>query len=347
MKIKTLLTCLTALFIAACSGKKKPDEKSREETLITVSLTNPVIRSLTEKVSASGVLSSKSELKLAFKTGGMISRMYVQEGQSVKAGQLLAELDLSEIDAQVQQARLGLQKAERDLERVKKLYSDEAATLTQLQDATTAFDIAGQTVRTADFNQKLSKIYAPASGRILRKIAEQGELITPFSPALILGTGASAYLLNAGLSDKDLVRVTYGDQAEVMLDAYPGKIFAAKISQIAQTVNPATGTYEVELQLEPVSEKLVSGFVAKASIFPKSKTTGMLVPIECLVEADNSTAYVYVYEETSGKVTKKPVVTGRIIDHSVEIISGLQESEKIVYKGANFLSDNIRVNVAP
>ena len=82
----------------------------------------PVSRKLlSEPIIASGLLSSKSEMKLAFKTGGMIRRIYVQEGQSVSEGQLLAELDLSEIDAQVRQSKLSLEKSERDLEREEKI----------------------------------------------------------------------------------------------------------------------------------------------------------------------------------------------------------------------------------
>ena len=89
----------------------------------------------------------------------------------------ITNLDLSK--------KIGLSPAP-TLERVKKLYADEATTLTNLQDATTGFDVAKQSVQVAEFNQKLSRIYSPKSGRILRKISEQGELITPFAPALAL-----------------------------------------------------------------------------------------------------------------------------------------------------------------
>ncbi|NBA86693.1 efflux RND transporter periplasmic adaptor subunit [Emticicia sp. CRIBPO] len=345
MKFKALFLTLI-IFAVSCGKKEKPAEAAKEESLLTVSLANPERKSIGEKIIGSGVLSSKSELKLAFKTGGMIRKMYVKEGQLVKAGQLLAELDLSEIDAQVQQARLGVQKSERDLDRAKKLFADEATTLTTVQDATTGFEVASQSLQTAIFNQKLSKIYAPATGRILRKLAEQGELITPFNPAIILGTGESAFMLNLGLSDKDLVKVSAGDQAEVSLDAYPEKTFKATVTQIAQTVNPATGTYEVELQMQPSGERLISGFVAKAFISPKTKTSGLMIPIAAVIEANGSNAYVFVYSDASKTVAKRAVTIGKIIDQSVQVFSGISESDLIVTKGANFLSDNTKVNVA-
>ncbi len=338
------LILATALFVASC-GKKQETKKAEAEEILTVEVQPVSRKSLSEPIIASGVLSSKSEMKLAFKTGGMIRRVYVQEGQFVKEGQLLAELDLSEIDAQVRQAKLGLEKSERDLERVKKLYADEAATLTNVQDATTGFDVAKQSVQVAEFNQKLSRIYAPTSGRILRKISEQGELITPFVPAFILGTGESAYIVNVGLADRDVVKVKVGDVATVYLDAYPNEAFQARITQIAQTVNPATGTFEAELQIQPYGKKLISGFVAKAEISTGKGVSTLAVPIEALVEADKNTAFVYSYNAANQSVSKVPVNIGSIFGNNVSIISGINEGTQIVTKGANFLSDKAKVKV--
>lgn len=344
MKNHILTATFLAIMIASC-GKKQETKKAEAEEILTVEVQPVSRKSLSEPIIASGVLSSKSEMKLAFKTGGMIRRVYVQEGQSVREGQLLAELDLSEIDAQVRQAKLGLEKSERDLERVKKLYADEATTLTNVQDATTGFDVAKQSVQVAEFNQKLSRIYAPTSGRILRKISEQGELITPFAPAFILGTGESAYIVNVGLADRDVVKVKIGDVATVYLDAYPNEAFQARITQIAQTVNPATGTFEAELQIQPNGKKLISGFVAKAEISTGKGVSTLAVPIEALVEADENTAFVYVYNSTNQTVSKTQVNIGSIFGSNVAIISGISEGTQIVTKGANFLSDKSKVKI--
>ncbi len=343
MKNYIFIITLIATLAVGCA-KKQETKKAETEEILTVEVQPVTRKSLSEPIIASGVLSSKSEMKLAFKTGGMIRRVYVQEGQFVREGQLLAELDLSEIDAQVRQAKLGLEKSERDLQRVKKLYADEATTLTNVQDATTGYDVAKQSVQVAEFNQKLSRIYAPSSGRILRKISEQGELITPFAPAFILGTGESAYIVNVGLADRDVVKVKIGDIANVYLDAYPNEAFQARITQIAQTVNPATGTFEAELQIQPDGKKLISGFVAKAEISTGKGESMLAVPIESLVEADKNKAFVYVLENNQ-TVTKTPIGIGSISGSNVSIISGISEGTQIVTKGANFLSDKSKVKV--
>lgn len=345
MKTKLFPLIYSFVFLLLVSCGKKKETKQETEEIIAVEVQTVGKKSLTEPIIASGVLSSKSEMKLAFKTGGMIKKVYVTEGQFVKEGQLLAELDLSEIDAQVKQAKLGLEKSERDLERVKKLYADEATTLTNVQDATTGYDVAKESVQVAEFNQKLSRIYAPASGRILRKISEQGELITPFSPVFILGTGESAYIVNVGLADRDVVKVKLGDAANIYLDAYPNEPFHARITQIAQTVNPATGTYEAELQIQPNGKKLISGFVAKAEISSGKGPVSLVVPVEAIVEADRDKAFVYVLNADKQSVSKNHIGIGAVYGNDVAVSSGLTEGTSIITKGANFLSDKSKVKV--
>lgn len=326
---------------------KSKDEKKQtnvtQEEFLSVS-TQPVQAiSANEPISVSGVLASDSEVKLAFKTGGLIKKIYVNEGQFVKAGQLLAELDLEEINAQVNQANVGLAKTKRDLERVKRLYADSAATLQQLQDVTSAYEAASEGIKVASFNQKLSKIYAPISGKILRKIAEQGELITPFAPAFIMGSGGAATKLKVGVSDKDVVRVRAGYPATVYIDAYPNAVFKATVTQIAQTVNPMTGTFDIELNVQPNGKNLISGFVAKAEITPPSVQSSLAIPIESVIEAEDTNGYVFVYNATNNTVTKKRVTLGNIVGNKVMIINGLSAGEEIVVLGANFLTDGEKV----
>jgi len=111
-----------------------------------------------------GIVATSEEIRLSFKTGGIIAHAYVNEGQSVKAGQLLAELNLSEITAQVNQAENGYEKALRDFTRAKNLFADSVATLEQYQNAETGLNVAKSILDAAQFNLVHSRIKAPAMG---------------------------------------------------------------------------------------------------------------------------------------------------------------------------------------
>ena len=198
-----------ATLLAACNqqGGTNNDENKGELPVRIVETAAVVPANYRETVFATGKLSLEEEAKLSFKTGGVIKQIYVAEGQSVRQGQLLAELDLAEISAQTQQARLGQQQAEinvenaklalklaeRDFKNAKGLYRDSVATLEQLQNAEVQLDnarnqlqaaqkgvaMSGEQVGVADFNLKYSRINAPSNGIILKKLAEANELAVP------------------------------------------------------------------------------------------------------------------------------------------------------------------------
>ncbi len=320
-----------------CSPQKEAREETSDKVALAVNTTTVENHTFHETVSSSGMLTSKSEIKLAFKTGGMIRKSYVNEGQYVKAGQLLAELDLSEIEAQVNQARIGFEKAKRDYERAESLHREEAVTRTTLNDAKSGLDIATQTLNAAEFNQKLSRIYAPVSGRILMKMAEQGELIGPFSPMFILGTGEQAYVVNVGLTDRDIVKISLGDKAEVTLDAYPGETFEGKVTQIAQMITPSTGTYGIEVEISARGKKLIAGFVARVTLHTGKATSTLAVPVEALVNAHGKQADVYLYSE--GKALKRGIIIGHIYENYVAVTEGLQAGDPVITSGSGFVSD--------
>ena len=134
---------LSTLFIA-CKGKKADETAKKtvqEEQVTAVSTIAVTEKTVIPELSFSGTIASKTEARLGFKTGGIIQKIYVRDGDMVKSGQLLATLDMTEINSQVAQANLGVEKSQRDLQRAKSLYADTVATLEQLQNATTAANI--------------------------------------------------------------------------------------------------------------------------------------------------------------------------------------------------------------
>ena len=122
------------------------------ENIVNVKILEAQKVSTRVPVICSGKLSAKSEAKLSFKIGGIIDRIFVSEGSSVSKGQLLARLNLSEIQAKVDQASLAMEKAQRDYDRVKSLYEDSVATLEQFQDVTTQLDLAIANLKISKFN---------------------------------------------------------------------------------------------------------------------------------------------------------------------------------------------------
>ena len=151
----------------------------------------------------SGQFTTDDEVMMSFKTTGIISKIFVKEGDAIKKGQLLATLNLTEIDASLQQAQLAYEKASRDLQRLNNLYNDSVATLEQVQNAKTTRDLAAQQLNTARFNSQYSEIRAEANGFVLRKLANEGQLVSSGNAVFQTnGAGSGKWILRSGITDQ-------------------------------------------------------------------------------------------------------------------------------------------------
>ena len=216
---RTPITLFLSLALVACARGRAAAPPASDAVAVRVA---PVsVDRIAPPVTATGTLGPKEEVTLSFKVGGVISRIFVDEGRAVRAGDTLAQLDLSEIDAAVVRARSAAEKAERDLTRAKRLYADSVATLEQAQNAQTGRDVAHAELETTLFNRRYAVIVAPASGLILRRSAEPGELVQAGKAILTLGSHARGVVVRAGLADREVVRVRRGDRAVVRFDALP------------------------------------------------------------------------------------------------------------------------------
>lgn len=354
MKYISLFWLLPILLVSSCGQKESAataDAKDQNGSLEIAVKTVPVqAYGATSSIPATGIVSSDTESRLSFKTGGIIQKIYTDEGERVQKGQLLAKLDLTEITAQVTQAQFGIDKAKRDLERVQNLYRDSAATLEQVQNLSTVLDLARQSHEIARFNLQYSEIRAPHGGVVVKKLSNEGELAAPGLPVLALqGTGPADWIARLGLPDKDRVRLRPGDGAEIRLDAYPGAVFKGKISLIAPVADPMSGLYSVEVKLEPKGKALASGMFAKAELYPRNATAAgsstVMIPIEAVIEGDGKRAFVFVPGEDGNSVRKIPVLIGELTNTHALIVQGLEGVEAVITAGSPYLNERSKIRV--
>lgn len=294
---------LMLFLLAACSGEKKAETTVSETKAIPVKIEKIEESNAPIPIESSGILAAKEEMRLSFKTGGILENIYVDEGQKVHKGQLLASLSPEEIDSQVLQAKASLEKAKRDLQRAEVLYKDTVVTLEDLQNSKTALEVAQANMEIASFNQQYSKIYASANGRVLQRLAEQNEVLSPGTPVFLLASSEKSQIIRVGLADKDVVKLQLGDSAIVKFDAYDRENFKATVTEIAATASPV-GTFEVELSIKPSKYELKQGFVGKTSIYPSNQQAYYKVPVSAIFEADKKAVYVFVPDKTQQTVSK-------------------------------------------
>ncbi len=335
-----LLLLLSLVLPTSCRHAEKAESPDEDVRVRVTILGEEMIR---QPVMTSGKLSSRREMKLGFKTGGIIRQMQAGEGQSLRKGELMASLDLSEIGAEARKARLAFDKAWRDYSRVKNLYEDTVATLAQYQDARTALDLARSNREIAEFNMEHSVIRAPADGKVLRRLMEAGELVSPGYPVFLFASTESEWVVRASLTDRDIVRVAFNDSASLSFDAFPGEVFPGHISEIGNDADPYTGTFEVEIALDRAPASLVSGLLARVELFAGEAKPAIRIPASALVEGTGMEGIVYVIEDN--KAVKRKIILEALTDRGLIVRSGLSPGDVLVTEGGAFILDNSRVVV--
>jgi membrane fusion protein, multidrug efflux system len=329
-------------------------------------------------IRTNGMLANKDEFRLSFKVGGVIKRIAVREGERVRQGQRLAEIEQTEINAQVEQTRQAHEKAQRDVERGERLYADKVISLEQLEDLRTQRAVAEAALNAAEFNWNYAAIVAPRDGTVLRKLAEERELVAAGNPVLVLGAAAPAlpcarairasdgqepecseahgcaraacpsqdqFVVKTGLADREIVQVKIGDAAQIRLDALPGATLNGKVTEVASGADPASGMFGIEVTLDPTNLPLKSGLVAKLAIVPASASDGsrVYVPISSIVEGNGNRASVFVLDKDRAR--RRDVEVAFIADETVALAGGIEPGASVVTDGALYLEDGEHVVV--
>jgi RND family efflux transporter MFP subunit len=343
MKYIHLFTFSVVLLLASCGKKAQPANNENTEA-IAVRLAVAEQVQVSDAVAGSGFISSESEARLSFKTGGIIQKIFADEGDVVHKGQLLATLNLTEINAMVTQAKEGLDKAERDAKRAANLYRDTVATLEQYQNAQTGLNVARQNYEVASFNKNYSEIRAASDGVIVRKLMNEGEVVGAGMPLFFVNaTGASDWRIKVGVADRDWARLAEGDKATVEFDAFPDEQYTATVSRLSQGADPRNSLYEVELKLPKINHPLATGLFAKVNIKPGRLRTYVSVPIDAVVEGNGKDAFVFSSE--GNKAKKLPVRIAYIDKDRTYIASGLAAGTKVITDGSAYLTEGTELKI--
>jgi multidrug efflux system membrane fusion protein len=336
-----------AFLLGACGAEKSDDTADTQPAAVrAVPVASVAVAAQTRAV---GVLAPRDEIRLAFKVGGVVDSVRAEPGDIVRKGQVLAELKRAEVDATVAQAAEAVEKARRDLERARQLRIDEVATEEQVQDLTTAYNVARSNVDAARFNARFARIEAPADGIVFERMVEGGELVQPGQPVIVLGSTASGWVVRVGLADRDVVRVEPGAPAQVTFDAFPGRAFAGKVTRIGAAADRMTGTFEVEIEVQPQGARFARGLVAKVALplspLPDVASSATVVPVTALVDADGQRATVYVLDREKNVARRKDVTLGPLLGEQVIVTAGLITGEPVITDGAAWLTDGRSVRV--
>jgi membrane fusion protein, multidrug efflux system len=284
---------------------------------------------------------------LAFKTPGVVASLTVQEGDAVRKGQVLAELDPRDVNAQLRQAQEAADKADRELARIRALHTKGFASDAELQDAQAQVKSTQASAQAARSDRSYATIVAPSDGVVLRRSVEANSVVAAGAPVMTLSDMSESFVLSAGLADRDALRVALGDPAEVTFDAFPDQVFPAVISEIGADADERTGTFQIKLRIGDATAPLKSGLVGRAAITPSvASGVAVAIPVDAILEGHGDQAIVFVVDPATGAAQRTRISTGRLSGDLVAVTAGVKVGDQIVVDGAGYLSDGEKVIVS-
>lgn len=334
------------------------------ETATPVTVVAPERRALLPTLRAMGRVVHDRDVKLAFKTGGLIAEVLPEVGDRVEVGQLVARLDPRELDAAVAQASAGVKKARRDLERARGLVKQEVIGAANEQDAETATRVASAQLAGVRFNRETTELRALVSGVVIARLSEPGEVAGPGMPVLVIGVDEGAdvpellvgppappgarspsVLVEAGFAAREAALIALGDLASITFDEVKPQPVTGVVVAIAPTLTP--GTNQVMVTVDVPSPPRTRGLIATAEIEPVRAGQALSVPLSAIVEGDGRLASVFVMNPDGASVTRRPVSITRIAaDGQVLLSTGVAATDRVVNTGSAWLEDGARVTVS-
>ncbi|MDH5739771.1 MAG: efflux RND transporter periplasmic adaptor subunit [Nitrospira sp.] len=334
---------IAALLLAGCGSKEEPTttvvsaapQKTIQAVVFEAQQTSVPIR-----VEVTGQVAPIFQATLSSRIQGTIDKLLVREGTKVSKGQVLIKLDSRDLQADLARANADVENTKAHLDRMDQLYTQDAVSKQEMENATRAYRVAEANRKAVEAQLSYTVVKAPFDGVITEKKVEAGELASPGQPLLKI-EDPRRLRLEATVAEGDLKSVSNGDTISVVIDALGVEVLIGRVSQILPAGDPHTHTFMVKVDL-PNTSGLKTGMFGRFQL-DKGVTLTILVPLTAIVERGELTSLYAVGADHVARL--RWVKLGRRFDQQVEILSGLNEGERVLTDGSRGV-DGATVQIA-
>ena len=331
MDIRRISILLTGLFLAGCGQEEVADAP---ESLAPVMATRQAVerREVPVFEEVVGTVRPRKAAQVTAKVTGRLLEMTAIPGRKVKAGDLLAKLDVGELDAALARAEAALGQADRDLARFRSLRDSGAVALAEFEQAEARQRMATATVAETKTMVQNASVTAPFDGTVTRKYLEPGDLASP-ERAIFAMEDSSLLQLEIHVAEAMAGSITLGSKFRVEVGGAGAEIEGC-VSELSPSADVGSRTFLVKLDL-PLHESLRAGQFGRAFV-PRGKRAALLVPSNALISRGQMD---YVFTVAQNIARLRIVSIGATREHSTEILAGLDGGEAIVLSPPATLRD--------
>lgn len=338
-----------SLSMTACSDADAVDANDQANEIDEVVFAVPVetetvaTGDITSTYDTTAILEAREEAFVVARASGIVEEIFVEEGDFVEKGQVLAQLDKRRYELNLSKAQAELTGIERELEKINKVYSKKLISDDTYDKLTSQFESAKASVRLAELDLKEATITAPISGFVAERNAKVGNLTESFQRERMFHIVQQRNLQGiVYLPENELSNVTVGQSAMLTVAALNDRAITATVERISPVIDATTGTFKVTLKVPNNDNRLKAGMFTDVSLEYATHANATLLPRRALITIDDNHS---VFVVDNGKVKKVDVSTGFETNDVVEVIRGLSGTEEVVTAGHQNLKDSAPVEV--
>ncbi|MBR4826532.1 MAG: efflux RND transporter periplasmic adaptor subunit [Bacteroidales bacterium] len=333
------LILAAALVLAGCSSQGSGSTGTTAPaaaTKATVSVVAAEYRNVPRSTLYSSTVQANAVNNIAPQSSGRIQKLNAEVGDFVSKGQILAEMDR----VQLEQASLKLRNDETELERVRTLLAQGGISQADFDQLELAFNVSRSSYKNIEENTILR---SPISGVVTARNYDRGDMYSMSQPIYTVQQITPVKVLVA-ISETEYTSVKKGDKVSLTADALPGKTFEGSVGRLYPTMDAATHTFNVEVVVPNTRRELRPGMYVRASVnFGDSRN--IVIPDTAVLKMQGAgTRTVFVVND-EGVAEMRLVTLGRHWDGKYQVLDGLQEGERVVYKGASVLKAGQEVEI--
>ena len=331
------------LFSAGCGGKngKNGENGEDEKTLIPIEVAVVDLGDIAAFYNGTATLEAEEDAQVVAKVGGIVQEILVEEGDQVKAGDVLARLDGEVISVEMAQAEARFQRLAEDFKRKSTLFQKDAISIELFQLAKYDYESQKAARDLVKLNLDYTAIRAPISGIVTERQIKIGNMVLTNAIAFRI-TDFDPLLAILYVPEREIGKLAVGQTAMVKVDALTKSEFKGVVDRISPIVDSRTGTVKVTIEISDSSRQLKAGMFSRVSIIFDMHEKTPLIPREAIITEDDE-SLVFVVRDTV--VYRQTVETGYVNTTHIEITNGIALNDTVVVTGQGSLKDSALIEI--
>lgn len=334
---------LLALFSYSCSSEtQSKDAGERDSTAtIPVEMASAMRGPISAYYATTATLEAEEEAMVVAKVQGIVKELHVEEGDYIKRGSLMTELEDEQLAIEASRAKATMDRLFNEFKRKKELFERKLISAELFENSKFEYESQKAAYDLAQLQVDYSQVRAPISGVVSQRMIKVGNMVNADQQVFKI-TDFDPLLAVLHVPEHEMAKIKKNQETVIKVDAVRNQTFDGRVLRISPVVDPENGTFKVTVAIRDASRQLKPGMFGRVRIVYDTRENALMIPKEAVMTEDGANS---VYVLNAKRVFRRTVQTGYENGSNIEVIEGLADGDSVVTIGQSSLQDSAQVQI--